>query len=104
MSRITVFALSSTGKAWLSGPSRPMPAATAVSPSKTGTRAATSEPNARKSTSSVTGMASNSTRSRSSSMIASCAREAAMSPVSSTLTCGCARVAVTAAWMRSNGT
>ena len=38
-------------------------------------------------------------------MIASCAREAAMSPVSSTLTCGCARcVAVTAAWMRSNGT
>jgi hypothetical protein len=63
---------------------RPKAAATAVSARSTGTSAATTEPNAKRSTSRVTGIDSSSARWRSRSTIRSRASLAEMSPVSST--------------------
>ena len=90
ISRTTVLTLSSSGNAWLIGPSRPKAAATAVRASSTGTSAATTAPNANSRTSRVTGTESSSARRRSPLTTRSRAMLAEMSPVSSIVTFGCA--------------
>src|SRR5215211_2790104 len=90
MSSTTVFVASSSANAWLIGPRRPNAAMTAVSPSSTGTSAATTAPKAKRSTSRVTGTESSSARRRSLLTTRSRASLAETSPVSSTSTCACA--------------
>ena len=87
--RTTVFDAVVEREGLADGPEQAERRATAVSASRTGTRAATTAPNAKSRTISVTGIESSSARCRSFVTTRSRASLAEMSPVSSIVTSGC---------------